>query len=112
MAFNPDGRTIVTGSADRSARLCDVTDRRHPSAVATLTGYGKSVNSVTFSADGHTIATGSADHTARLWDATDRHHLSLLTTLTGHSNTVQVEAHSAEPALLGRAPGARLFEPP
>ena len=37
--FSPDGHTLATASADHTARLWNVTDPRHPGALATLTSH-------------------------------------------------------------------------
>ncbi len=68
MAFSLDRNTLATASADRTARLWDVGDPRHPRPLSTLTGHTNSVRSVAFSPDGHTLATVSDDTTARLWE--------------------------------------------
>ena len=66
MAFSPDGKTVITGSGDKTARLWDAATGRPRGAPLTHPG---SVKAVAFSPDGKTVVTGSRDNTARLWDA-------------------------------------------
>ncbi len=66
MAFSPDGKAVLTGSYDQTARLWDAaTGTAHR---ASLAAPGRSV-AVAFSPDGKAVLTGSYDQTARLWDA-------------------------------------------
>jgi WD40 repeat protein len=87
---------VTTASGDDSAKLWDVSDPRHPSLLATLTGHTNTVFSVAFSPDGHTLATASDDNTAKLWDVGDPRHPSLLATLTGHTSIVYSVAFSPD----------------
>ena len=66
MAFSPDGKTILTGSEDKTARLWDAATGRPLGQPIVHSG---AVWSVAFSPDWQTILTGSYDETARLWDA-------------------------------------------
>ena len=66
VAFSPDGKTILTGSLDNTARLWDAATGR---PLGQPIVHSSAVMSVAFSPDGKTILTGSYDKTARLWDA-------------------------------------------
>ncbi len=64
--FAPDGRTLLTASADGIARLWDVTTGQE---LRQFSGHTDLVASVAFSPDGRQVLTGSLDRTVRLWDA-------------------------------------------
>jgi len=66
-AFSPDGKQIVTASADKTAQLWDAATGQQISEP--LRGHESGVVSAAFSLDGQRIVTASADKTARLWDA-------------------------------------------
>ncbi len=65
-SYSPDGRRIVTGSWDKTARVWDAQTGR---LVTILQGHSGYVESVGYSPDGRRIITGSEDKTARVWDA-------------------------------------------
>ncbi|MCI0541622.1 MAG: protein kinase [Verrucomicrobiales bacterium] len=67
LAFSRDGRHVITGSEDQTARVWDAIQGRE---LFPLVGHSKAINSVAISPDGQRIATGSSDHTARVWDGT------------------------------------------
>jgi WD40 repeat protein len=74
VAFSPDGRTVLTGSKDRTARLWDAVTGQ---PVGEPLHHEFPVWAVAFSPDGRTVLTGSGTGTpegddrgeARLWDA-------------------------------------------
>ena len=63
VAFSPDGKSILTGSDDNSARLWDLKGN----TIQVFEGHSNTVSSVAFSPDGKSILTGSWDNSARLW---------------------------------------------
>jgi len=68
VAFSPDGRQILTGSDDGTAKIWDAQTGQE---IGTISGHTASVNSVLFSTDGRTLLTASDDGTVRLWDISD-----------------------------------------
>ena len=66
VAFSPDGKTVLTGSQDKTARLWDAATGR---PLGSPMAHQGAVSAVAYSPDGKTVLTGSADFTARLWDA-------------------------------------------
>ena len=75
VAFSPDGKTVLTGSEDRKARLWDATSG---GLITDRLGHGGPVKAVAFSPDGKTVLTGGYHGkdkdgkdkgSARVWDA-------------------------------------------
>ena len=70
VAFSPDGRRILTGSKDGTAKVWDADKGQ---AFFSLKAHKFAVRSVAFSPDGRRILTGSGEYgkpgEARVWDA-------------------------------------------
>ena len=65
-AFSPDGKRIVSGSFDGTAKVWEAASGKE---LLALKGHSAAVWSVAFSLDSQRIVTGSFDQTARVWDA-------------------------------------------
>jgi WD40 repeat protein len=86
--FSPDGKQIVTASADKIARLWG----SDGTLIAELKGHQDVVWQAAFSLDGKQIVTASADMTARLW-ASDGTPIAVL---KGHQGNVVQAAFSPD----------------
>ena len=91
VAFSPDGKRILTGSDDNTARLWDAATG---ATVATLAGHTSAVAAVAFLPDGKRVLTGSLDTTARLWDAATG--AAAVTMLAGDTARVTAAAFSPD----------------
>jgi len=80
--FSPDGKFVVTGSADTTARIWEVPSGRLRS---TLQGHTAHIFAVDVSPDSRRIVTGSGDGTAAVWRAAGG---GRLLELRGHSQGV------------------------
>ncbi|MFX1258959.1 MAG: ATP-binding protein, partial [Promethearchaeota archaeon] len=65
IAFSPDGKTIATGSWDKTIRLFDVTILKEK---AILKGHTSRIEDLIFTQDGKNLISCSNDKTLRIWD--------------------------------------------
>lgn len=81
VVFSPDGKSLVTGSADQSARVWDLATHQQ----RLLLDHTSIIRVVAFSHDGKLIATTGEDGATRLWDAQSG---KLLQEFIGHTGTI------------------------
>src|SRR5882724_7512154 len=62
VAFSADGKTLASGSKDKTIKLWEVATGR---GLRTLAGHSDEVRSLGFSMDGRTLASGSMDNTIK-----------------------------------------------
>ena len=79
--MSPDGKFIVTGSKDKTAKVWDSTTR----VCGHFGGSYWGINSVAVSPDRKFIVTGSYDKTAKIWDSFTKECVGAL---KGHASAI------------------------
>jgi len=75
VAFSPDGKYVVSGSWDNTARVWETATGNE---IARMTHDDK-VSSVAFSPDGKFVVSGSWDNTARVWETATGNEIARMT---------------------------------
>jgi WD40 repeat protein len=90
VALSGDGRTAVSGSADKTVRVWDVETSQ---CLKVMQGHTDSVTSVALSGDGRRAVSGSDDKTVRVWDVETSRCLKVM---QGHTYSVLSVALSGD----------------
>ncbi len=91
VAFSPDGSYVISGSADNTIKIWDVSTGKE---ISTFSGHSRRVNSVAFSPDGQYVVSVSNDRTIKLWDVSTGKEIH---TLTATSSYVSVTSAAFSP---------------
>ena len=97
VAYNPDGKYLASGSADKTIKLWEVETGR---LLRTLTGHTGDICSVSYSPNGVYLASGSKDETIKLWEVKTGNCIKIL---TGHTGYVQSVTYSPDGKYLASA---------
>jgi WD40 repeat protein len=105
LAISPDGRWVLSGSDDATARLWDI-DTEDPSATAiVLRGHQESISAVAVTPDSRWLVTAGHDATAMLWDLTKPDPSQEPLVLRGHTGPINAVAVSASGRWLATVSG-------
>ncbi|MEH2082163.1 MAG: hypothetical protein V7K89_19960 [Nostoc sp.] len=96
LAISPDGQTLVSGGADRTIKLWNLTTgtKKIPHI---LEGHAGRIWCIAISPDGKKIASASADYTVKIWNLQTG---KILQTFAGHLGEVRAVAFSPNGNLL------------
>lgn len=88
--FSPDGKLVVTGSWDNSAKIWNAQTGHVVQKL--VNGHDSMVNSAVFSPDGQFVLTASDDGTAKIWSLAGQ----VVGTLAGHTDRVRSASFSRD----------------
>ncbi len=87
VAFAPDGKTLVSGSWDRTIRRWELATGKE---LGRLLGHTHVVEGLAFTPDGKRVASAGHDQTIRLWDRATNRELHVL---RGHTDVNRRRGH-------------------
>ncbi|HBE19504.1 MAG TPA: protein kinase [Cyanobacteria bacterium UBA11149] len=82
LVFSPDGKKIISSSADKKMRIWDLTNGQE---INTVIKHSLPINYFAIGPDWHTVAMGGSHNTIEIWNWENG---KLITTLAGHTGEV------------------------
>jgi small GTP-binding protein len=107
LAFDPEGRTLASGSRDGTVKLWGVASGK---LLRTLGGHKHYVWSVAFDSAGRTLASGSSDGTVKLWEVASGKLLRTLEWRGGYVCSVALDPEGRTLASGGTDKTVKLWE--
>jgi WD40 repeat protein len=96
LAISRDGRWLVTGSDDQTARLWDLRADDPAASSIALRGHNHRISAVAISPDGRWLVTGGYDSLVILWNLAGQNPAARPVLLRGHQGRVNALAISAD----------------
>ena len=102
VAFDPTGKYLASGCADKTVRVWDVSSMPMQQ-VAELKGHTDIVLSVAFESSGKYLASGSYDNTVRVWDVASQQQVAELKGHMDDQGPGRYNKHGCEAAVFSVA---------